>query len=125
MIWNLLIIFMGGGCGAGCRYLLAETIYAYTDKAFPYGILACNVIGSFLIGLAAMLITQKLHLAPALRYAVMVGFLGGFTTFSSFSLDTIQLFQQGAWQRAIFYIISSLILCLLATGLGIILGKQI
>lgn len=125
MIWNLLAIFLGGGLGATCRYGFSELIYRYTDNPFPYGILACNIVGSLLMGMAAMLITEKFNMAPIFRYTIMVGFLGGFTTFSSFSLDTIQLFQQGAWQRAVLYIVLSVVLCLIATIIGIFIANKI
>ena len=122
---NWLPVAIGGACGAVSRYYIAETIYAVFTRSFPYGILACNVIGSLLMGFFAVILIEKLHLSPLWRYAIMVGFLGGFTTFSSFSLDTIQLCQQGYWQKAVAYVFLSLVLCFGATIIGILIANRL
>lgn len=121
---NWLIIALGGALGAASRYGIAETVYKLTDRAFPYGILCCNVIGSLLIGFFAILLIDKLDLSPIWRYGIIVGFLGGFTTFSSFSLDTVQLFQEGFWQKAIIYVFLSIVLCIGATLLGMLIANK-
>lgn len=121
---NWLPVAIGGALGAVSRFYVAETAYRLLARSFPYGILACNVIGSLLMGFFAILLIQKLQLSPMWRYAIMIGFLGGFTTFSSFSLDTIQLCQEGYWQKAVVYVFLSLILCFGATIIGMLIANK-
>ena len=120
---NLLVILIGGGLGACLRYLFSSTAYHLLGRAFPYGIISCNVLGSFLIGFFAILFLHKIPGAGLWQNAIITGFLGGFTTFSSFSLDTITLLQQGHLGRGLIYIVLSVMLSLIAVVLGILLGR--
>ena len=122
---NWIPVAIGGAIGATSRYYLAEIIYKLFTRSFPYGILTCNVIGSLLMGFFAIVLIEKFHLGPIWRYTIMVGFLGGFTTFSSFSLDTIQLCQQGYWQKAVVYVFLSLLLCFGAVILGMFAASKL
>ena len=125
MFENLLVIAIGGAFGAVFRQLTAQSIYQLTGQKFPYGILVVNVLGSFLIGLLAVIFMDRFVESATLRAALLVGFLGSFTTFSTFSIDTINLFEQGNIMLAVLYVLSSVILCLMATFIGLFIGRNI
>jgi len=120
---NWLAVAIGGALGSVTRYGVALLLPVATGK-FPWPTFIVNLVGSFLIGIAFVLIVQKQTLAPELRLWVMTGFLGGFTTFSSFSLETLQLWQQGQNIQALIYIISSVMCCLLAVALAVGLTQK-
>lgn len=122
---QMLAIALGGGLGSLLRYLMSNWVYARLGRDFPYGTLAVNVLGSLLIGLLYVLLVERLSLGPLWRAALLIGVLGGFTTFSSFSLETLQLLEQGEWLRAALNVILSVSVCLIATGLGLMLGRQL
>lgn len=117
-------IFIGGGVGAILRYVLHMRIDHAVSANFPYGILTVNILGSFLIGVLAGIVSRETfsevsYLSPLL----MVGVLGGFTTFSTFSLETINLIQGGKYQAAMFYVLASVILSIFAAFLGLMISK--
>lgn len=120
---QLLVIGLGGAAGSILRFLLGKQIQLATNSSFPFGILTVNVLGSFAMGLLATLIIDRFNLDPIWRYALLVGLLGGFTTFSSFSLDTIDLLRSGLFFQASLYIFLSVVLSLMATALGILLAN--
>lgn len=123
---QLIVIALGGACGSVVRFLVSTGVYQWLGRGFPYGTLSVNVIGSFLIGfLAEALILQKVAFALEYRAAILVGFLGGFTTFSSFSLETIYLIEQGALSKAALNIALSIMACLLAVWLGLLAGRSL
>jgi CrcB protein len=124
MLVNSLAVAMGGALGSLARYWLAELFVAIGMSTFPWATLAANVSGSVLIGLIAALTGPdgRLLVAPELRLFWMVGVCGGYTTFSSFSLQTLTLAQGGEWQRAALNVGLSLIVCLLGVWLGYTLG---
>ena len=115
-----LAVAVGGAVGSLLRFWLGELFSLLGLTAFPWATLAANVSGSFLIGLIATLTGPdgRLLVTPELRLFWMVGICGGYTTFSSFSLQTLTLAQGGAWARAGANIALSLVLCLLAVWLG-------
>lgn len=113
------IIGLGAWAGAGSRYAIGEWMSRVVPVAFPYGTLLINAIGCLLIGLLGTLFLRD----PNLRLLLAVGFLGSFTTFSSFSLETIQLFQRGETFHALGYILLSLLLGLAATYFGYHIGR--
>lgn len=128
MFMNIILIFIGGGLGAVSRFTLSESIYSILGRSFPFGILTCNILGSLLIGFLSALFMHKLHgleLTNNLKILSITGFLGGFTTFSSFSLDVLQLLQNGAILRAISYILVSIIISIIFVYLGYEIGKII
>lgn len=95
-------------------------------RTFPYGTLAVNVLGSFLMGLSIIMIDDHFKIInQALRLLLLVGFLGGFTTFSAFSIETVNLLESNKIIQAGIYVLSSVILCLLAAWLGSLLAKQL
>lgn len=114
-----LSIAIGGALGAMSRYWLAVQVNSATTSQFPWGIFIVNVAGSFLIGVAFIFFSEKVQLQEQWRPIVMIGFLGAFTTFSTFSLDALLLFQQGHYNTALLYIGTSVILCLIAVFVGI------
>lgn len=126
-MWNALWIFLGGGLGSLARWgasgLLANTV----GQTFPWGTLFVNVTGSFAIGLfAALTGPDGRWLAPsALREFVMIGFFGGYTTFSSFSLQTLNLAEDGQWLKAGANCVLSLVLCLVGVWLGHLAANMI
>jgi CrcB protein len=122
---QLIIIGIGGAAGAILRFITSKSVQTWVGGSFPFGILAVNLIGSFAIGILATLFIERSSLDPIWRAGILIGLLGGFTTFSSFSLDTINLLRNGAVMQATLYIFSSVFLCLLAAWLGILLGRNI
>lgn len=123
-MFMLLMVAIGGALGASCRYLLGEVCYVWFGRSFPVGILTANILGSFLMGLFAIMIVHKFHLSEAWRLLALVGFLGGFTTFSSFSLDVVNMFQDELYTKALTYILVSVVFSILATALGIYLAQK-
>lgn len=122
---NLLWVGLGGSLGAMSRFLLANAIFKWMDKPYPFGTLSVNLIGSFAIGVAYIWLVEHEFGGDAHRHLMMVGFLGAFTTFSTFSLESLTLIQQGRLGAALSYIALSLAGCMLATALGMILTKQL
>jgi CrcB protein len=122
---NLLWIGIGGALGAMARFTLATAVFKWMGKAYPYGTLSVNLIGSFAIGAAYVWLVEHEFGGDAHRHLIMVGFLGAFTTFSTCSLESLTLLQQGRVMAFLSYIALSLIGCMLATTLGMILTKQL
>lgn len=99
-------------------------VYSFAGQGFPYGTLAVNVSGSLLIGFLYILI-ERMGLGIEWRAALLIGLIGAFTTFSSFSLETLNLFEQGEQLKAAMNIVLSVVLCLFATWLGILAARQL
>ena len=108
-----IAIAFGGAIGAVSRYWLYSAVQRLHDSGFPLGTFVVNVLGSFLIGVFFVLLAEKAQIAEQWRPIIVVGFLGGLTTFSTFSLDALLLFEHGHYNTALFYIISSIVLCLI------------
>ena len=125
MIKLVTTIFIGGGVGSVLRFWISQWVQAKAGPHFPWGVLTVNVVGSFLIGLLGYLLVNQLHLSSALRIGILIGVLGGFTTFSSFSMETISLFNLGLYFQAGLNVLANVIFCLLATGLGLWVAQQI
>ncbi|MCU7800336.1 MAG: fluoride efflux transporter CrcB [gamma proteobacterium symbiont of Lucinoma myriamae] len=118
-------IAAGGAFGAIMRFWVSGGVYAWLGRDFPYGTLSVNVIGSFFIGIVSILLTEKLTLTAEVRSFVMIGFLGAFTTFSTFSLETLFLLQEGLLIKAAGNILSNVLLCIMATWGGMILVRSL
>lgn len=117
MLANLLFAGLGGFIGAGARFLAGELL---KFSHFPFATLGVNVLGSFIIG-----VLFCLNLSQSVRVFLVVGILGGFTTFSSFSLDSVKFLLEGELVKGFLNIFLSLSLCLLASYFGILLGKNL
>lgn len=120
-----LWIGLGGFFGANARYLLQRWAAARWGADFPYGTMLANASGSFLIAFFLTLATGRLPLAPELRLLLAVGFLGGFTTFSSFSYETFRLVEQSGWAAAGLNLSGNLALGLVGVALGVFLARLI
>ena len=118
-----IAIAFGGAIGAVSRYWLYSAVQRLHDSGFPLGTFVVNGLGSFLIGVFFVLLAEKAQIAEQWRPIIVVGFLGGLTTFSTFSLDALLLFEQGHYNTALFYIISSIVLCLIAAFAGMQLTR--
>jgi CrcB protein len=122
---NYLWIALGSALGGMTRHWFTEIGARWLGTAFPWGTLTVNVLGSFLIGLVFSLVgpAGRFDMATGAKLFVMVGFCGGYTTFSSFSLQTLTLAQEGEWLRAGLYVVGSVVLCLFAVWIGHTLGS--
>ncbi len=110
---TLTAIFVGGGLGSVCRYLISLFVAERSSGAFPWGTLAVNVVGSFLIGLIVAAAARHFEDLPeALRLGAAVGFCGGFTTFSTFSMEAVRLLRDGQTATALLYVGASVVLSL-------------
>jgi len=105
------------------RFFVYNVFMRATTSTFPWATLTVNIVGSFLIGIAFVVITERLEMGPEVRGVVTVGFLGAFTTFSTFSMDTIGLLEQGQVGSAIIYVLSSVAVCIIAAWLGLTVAK--
>lgn len=121
---QILVIMLGGALGALLRFVLSSVITNKLGSTFPYGTLTVNVMGSFVMGLLAFLMVEKMQLDPLLRLGIFVGFLGAFTTFSTFSMETLNLFEQGKSLIALLNMFVSVTFSLLAVWLGVVVGKM-
>lgn len=122
---RLLAIAGGGAAGAVARYWVSGRVYAWLGTGFPWGTLAANVAGSFLIGLLAILLVERLPYSAEWRSLLIVGFLGAFTTFSTFSLETLTLIEQADYAKALANAVTSVVACLAATWLGVVAGRAL
>ena len=120
-----LAIAIGGALGAISRYWLSNSAESLNSSDFPLGTFVVNVLGSLLIGILFILLTERMQLPEFYRPLLVVGFLGAMTTFSTFSLDTLLLFQQGHYNTALFYILSSVVVCLFAVYMGILIARAV
>ncbi len=119
------MIGLFGGAGCISRYLISSGLNAWLGKSFPYGTLAVNIIGSFIIGIIFEVALRGSVISPTLRIALTTGFLGGLTTFSTFSFETVELLLNGKYFVALLNITGSLVICFLATYLGISLVRHL
>jgi len=110
-------ICLGGAVGTGARYLLSGWVLAFAGPAFPWGTLAVNVAGSFLLGIITQVSLTSRLLNPTLRLALSAGVLGGFTTYSTFNYETIAYLRERAWMYGMLNIAATVLLCL-AAGFG-------
>ena len=124
MIGQSALVVIGGACGALARYWIGSTLAAWFGREFPWGTLTVNVVGSFVIGLLfVVLIERTPTAAEAWRALLVVGFLGGLTTFSAFSIETVTLLQSGQMLRAFANVSTNLLLGFGACWLGLTLAR--
>jgi CrcB protein len=121
----LLFIAIGGASGAVARHMLANWVHNLWAGHLPLGTLLVNALGSFAIGIMYILIVERQLLHPDWRGVLMVGFLGAFTTFSTFSLETIALLEAGHIITALGYMLGSAVVCVFMAGLAMYLMRAI
>jgi CrcB protein len=122
---NVLVVAIGGAVGCCLRYLATLGASRVVGTSFPAGTLLVNVVGCLLAGLLFGLAAERAAFPPVLRLLVMTGFLGGFTTFSAFSLETVNLMRDGSWAIALGSIAANNVIGLSAAVAGIYLGRAI
>ena len=120
---SFMAIAIGGGCGSVARFVLAREMGRFLGNFLPYGTLAVNVLGSFILGWLAAVFLDRPEINSALRLGVTVGFLGAFTTFSTFSLESVQLLLSGAVWRAVLNVAANALACLGMCYLGMQLAR--
>ena len=122
---QVMAIAIGGASGALLRFWTSQGVHLLFGRSFPFGTLAVNVIGSFLMGILTVYLLERTQLSPEWRAALLIGLLGAFTTFSTFSIETFNLLEQGEQLKALMNVVLSVGLCLVATGLGLLIGRQL
>ena len=122
---HLFFIAAGGALGALLRYSISNGVHQWLGKDFPYGTLSVNIVGSFFIGVLFILFEQKLALSTHWRLGLITGLLGALTTFSTFSMETITLIENGHISHALINIIGNILCCLLACWLGLWFARTI
>jgi CrcB protein len=121
----LLFIAIGGATGAVSRHLLATWVHTLWEGKLPLGTLLVNMLGSFVLGIVYVMLVERQLIHADWRSVLMVGFLGAFTTFSTFSLETISLFEAGHPLHAIVYMLGSAVICVVMAGVAIHLTRLI
>lgn len=122
---QMIAIAVGGAVGSLLRYGASNAVHLWMTRSFPYGTLVVNVSGCLVMGILYVLLIERLNLGPEWRAALLVGLLGGYTTFSSFSMETLLLFENGEHVKAFANIILSVSLCLAAVWLGVAAGRRL
>lgn len=120
-----LLVGVGGAAGALSRYLISNIAYERMDHGFPYGTLAVNLVGSLLIGFLYFWLINRFSVDAQLRAFLIVGFLGAFTTFSAFSIESLVMLEQGAWIKSAVYISLSVVGCIAAAMAGMMLARLV
>jgi len=121
----LLAVALGGALGSLARYFVAGAVQSAAWSGFPWGIFVVNISGGFIMGVIVELSALKFNLVPEVRAFLTVGILGGYTTFSTFSLDSVLLIQRGAWGAAAAYMVGSTMLSVLALFAGLWLVRAV
>lgn len=121
----LLSIAVFGGLGCVSRYYLSGLVHEKLGWHFPWGTLAVNICGAFIIGLLMELSLRSAHLPPTLRIGLVTGFLGGLTTFSTFSYETFRLLESGHYGTALANVMVSVAVCLVFTWVGVLAAKTL
>jgi len=121
---QLLFIALGGALGAVLRFIVSNAVYATTGRDFPYGTLTVNIVGSLLMGILYVVLVERFAVAGEWRAFLLVGLLGAFTTFSTFSIETLTLIENGAHARALMNMLLSVVLCVFATWAGVVGTRQ-
>jgi fluoride exporter len=119
---HMLAVAVGGAFGSVLRFGMSTALHQLIGRGFPVGTLLVNVVGSLLMGFLFIVLMDR---DSVIRSGVLVGVLGGFTTFSAFSMETFHLIEQGAGLRAAAYVLISVVLCIGATWLGVLLARNL
>jgi len=122
---QVIAVAGGGAIGAVLRFWMSGWVYKQFGSDFPYGTLAVNVSGSLLMGLLYVLFVERFDFDPVWRAILLIGGLGAFTTFSSYSIETLNLIEGGEFLKAMLNTVLSIVLCMVAVWGGVIIGRQI
>jgi len=122
---QLFAIAGGGALGALLRFWVSNGVYTITGRSFPYGTLAVNVFGSLIMGFFYIWLLERMAGDTNVRAFLMIGLLGAFTTFSTFSIETLNLMLSGQHMRALGNALLSVVLCIGAAGVGVLLARQL
>ena len=120
-----LAIAAGGAIGALMRFWMSSGIHTLLGRGFPYGTLAVNVLGSLVMGFLYILMIERLAVGGEWRAFALVGLLGAFTTFSTFSIETLNLLEQADYAKAVANMLLSVLACVVAAYVGVMLARQI
>ena len=122
---SVVAVALGGAAGALLRFWIAGAVYAVLGRGFPYGTLFVNVLGSFFMGTLSVLLLERMSIGPEWRAGLLIGVLGAFTTFSTFSIETLNLIEAGDAMKAGLNMVLSVVLCVGAAWFGLALGRQL
>jgi CrcB protein len=122
---HLLAIAAGGALGALFRYGVSNGMAGWLGRGFPFGTLTVNVLGSLLMGALYVLMLERLSVGAEWRAALQIGLLGAFTTFSTFSLETLLLIEEGDVLKAALNVVINVAVCLVAAWFGMVMGRQL
>jgi len=123
MIRQLAAVAIGGAAGAVMRWMVASGVQKMAGGVFPWGTFAVNALGSFLLGFLFVWLIERSTAGELLRLAITVGFMGAFTTFSTYSLESVRLLQEGAFSLAFGNVAGQVLACLLLTWLGVQIAR--
>lgn len=124
-MWNYVAVALGGVVGCCARYGVSQWVQAWYDKSFPLATLVINVAGSLAMGFLFVATLERVNVSPPLRMAILTGVLGGFTTFSTFAMETLLLLEDGETGYAVLYVLLSVFLGLGAAFLGVYLARNL
>jgi CrcB protein len=124
-VLQTIAIAVGGAAGALLRFWVSSGVYAVVGREFPYGTLVVNVLGSLLMGLLHVFFIERMTVGPEVRAVVLIGLLGAFTTFSTFSIETLNLLEQADYLKAVMNVLLSVIACIIAVWLGVVIGREL
>lgn len=120
-----LAIAVGGSAGAVSRYWVSSATYSWLGQQFPWGTLAVNLLGSLVMGFLSVLLIHRFQVSDEIRIGLLAGFLGSFTTFSTFAMDSLHLAGNGALLKLGAYILLSVALCVLGAWAGLAIARQL
>jgi CrcB protein len=122
---QLLAIAAGGAVGSLLRYWVSTGAHALLGRGFPYGTLTVNVLGSLMMGFLYVWLLDRVVTGPVVRAFLLIGLLGGFTTFSTFSIESLNLIEAGHVLKALGNVLLSVTVCITAAGLGVLIARQL
>jgi CrcB protein len=122
---QVLAIAAGGAVGALLRYWVSTATHTVLGRGFPYGTFTVNVLGSLLMGFLYVWLLDRVVTGPVVRAFLLIGLLGGFTTFSTFSIESLNLIEAGQILKALVNVLLSVTVCITAAGLGVLIARQI
>jgi CrcB protein len=122
---QVLVIAAGGAVGAVLRFWVSTAVYGWLGRGFPHGTLAVNVIGSLAMGFLFVVLVERAALGAEWRAFLLVGLLGAFTTFSTFSIETLNLIEQAEYAKALANALVSVVACVVAAFIGVVVARQL